>query len=191
MAGYWFMSGSFHAAEPLAMKASVSRITGVMRSTAILQALKAASKQSVGDVAAITGMGLSPLRPYSACNRSVCSLLVGSPVDGPPRCTSMITSGSSVITARFIASLFKHIPGPDVDVQASAPAYAAPTADAQPAISSSACIVMTPMDLCFASSCRMSVAGVMGYEPRNSLMPAFSAAAISPYAVALLPLMSM
>ena len=56
-------SGNFHAAEPLAMNASVSRITGVMCSTAILQAVNAASKQFVGDVAAMTVMGLSPLRP--------------------------------------------------------------------------------------------------------------------------------
>ena len=37
-----------------------------------------------------------------------------------------------------------------------------------PAISSSACRVRTPNDLCFDSSWRMSEAGVIGYEPRNS-----------------------
>ena len=41
------------------------------------------------------------------CNKSVCSDLVGKPVDGPPRCTFTITNGSSPITARFMASLFK------------------------------------------------------------------------------------
>ena len=46
----------------------------------------------------------------STWSKSVCSDLVGSPVEGPPRCTSTITSGSSVITARFMASLFKQYP---------------------------------------------------------------------------------
>ena len=55
---------------------------------------------------------------------------------------------------------------PEVLVAASAPAKAAPTALAHPAISSSHCTVVTPIDLCLASSCRMSVAGVMGYDPR-------------------------
>jgi len=119
-------------------------------------------KQSVGLVAASTGMGLSPLRPKSTCSRSVCSLLVGRPVEGPPRCTSITTSGSSSMTARFMASDFRQMPGPEVDVAASAPANDAPTALAQPDISSSHCTVMTPIDLCLASSCSMSVAGVMG-----------------------------
>ena len=37
-----------------------------------------------------------------------------------------------------------------------------------PAISSSACSVRTPKFLCFDSSWRMSDAGVIGYDPRNS-----------------------
>ena len=48
------------------------------------------SKQSDADRAAITGTGASPLRPNITCSRSACSVLVGSPVDGPPRCTSTI-----------------------------------------------------------------------------------------------------
>ena len=43
-----------------------------------------------GSAGAITGSGASPLRPNIACSRSDCSVLVGSPVDGPPRCTSTI-----------------------------------------------------------------------------------------------------
>ena len=35
--------------------------------------------------AAMTGMGHSPLRPYNAWSRSVCSVLVGRPVLGPAR----------------------------------------------------------------------------------------------------------
>ena len=38
----------------------------------------------------------------------------------------MTTKGSSSITARFKASDFRQIPGPDVDVAASAPANDAP-----------------------------------------------------------------
>ena len=63
IAGYSSKLGSFQAAEPLATKASVNSTTGVMCSKAILAAIYAASKQLVGDVAAMTGIGLSPLRP--------------------------------------------------------------------------------------------------------------------------------
>ena len=84
------------------------------------------------------------------------------------------------MTARLMASLFRQMPGPEVEVAASAPANEAPMALAQADISSSHCTVMTPHDLCLDSSCSMSVAGVMGYEPRYSFSPAFSAAAISP-----------
>jgi hypothetical protein len=45
-----------------------------------------------------------------------------------------------------------------------------------------------PNALCLLNSCRTSDAGVMGYEPRNKDKPLFSAAAISPYAKAWLPI---
>ena len=61
-----------------------------------------------------TGSGDSPWRPYSACSRSDCSVLVGMPVDGPARWTSMITIGSSSITARPIVSVLRSRPGPRV-----------------------------------------------------------------------------
>ena len=64
-----------------------------------------------GDCGATIGTGASPLRPNIACSRSACSVLVGSPVEGPPRCTSMTSSGSSVITARPIVSDFSAMPG--------------------------------------------------------------------------------
>ena len=53
--------------------------------------------------------------------------------------------------------------------------------------SSSACTVFTPRSLRLASSSRITVAGVIGYEPQKSGRPAFSAAAQSPHAVATLP----
>ena len=89
--------------------------------TAMRAASSAASKQSPGERGAITGRGASPLRPNIACSRSDCSVLVGSPVEGPPRCTSTTSSGSSVITASPIVSAFSATPGPDVVVTPSAP----------------------------------------------------------------------
>ena len=61
---------------------------------------------------AITGSGDSPWRPWIAISRSDCSVLVGIPVEGPARCTSMITIGSSSITASPIVSAFRSMPGP-------------------------------------------------------------------------------
>ena len=65
-----------------------------------------------------------------------------------------------------MASLFRQIPGPEVEVTPNAPAKEAPSAEAQPEISSSHCTVMTPHDLCFDNSWSTSVAGVIGYEPK-------------------------
>jgi hypothetical protein len=61
--------------------------------------------------------------------------------------------------------------------------------DVMAAISSSAWKVRTPNSLKLDSSWRMSDAGVIGYEPRNSVKPDFDAAATKPRARALLPLM--
>ena len=130
--------------------------------TAIRVASTAASKQSPGDCGATIGTGASPLRPNIACSRSACSVLVGRPVEGPPRCTSMTTSGSSVITARPIVSDFSAMPGPEVLVTPSEPANEAPRAAPMPAISSSAWKVVMPKRLCLLSSWRMSEAGVIG-----------------------------
>ncbi len=110
----------------------------------------------------MTMAGHSPLRPQTAWNRSACSVFVGSPVDGPPRCTLMMTSGSSVITARPMASCFRAMPGPLVPVRPMCPAKLAPMAAQTAAISSSAWNVFTPKFLWRASSCRMSQAGVIG-----------------------------
>ena len=64
---------------------------------------------SDGDCAAITGTGDSPLRPNITCSRSACSVLVGIPVLGPARWTSITISGiagnqaASFLTAVFVA----------------------------------------------------------------------------------------
>ena len=138
---------------------------------AIRAASSAVSKQSTGDRGATIGTGASPLRPNIACSRSACSVLVGIPVDGPARCTSTTISGSSSETASPIVSALSARPGPDVEVTASEPPYAAPSAAPTAAISSSAWKVRTPNRLCLLSSCRMSEAGVIGYEPEEQRQP--------------------
>jgi hypothetical protein len=75
---------------------------------------------------------------------------------------SQISSGSSSATANPIVSDLRSTPGPEVVVTPSAPPKAAPSAAPMPAISSSAWNVRTPKRLCFASSWRMSEAGVIG-----------------------------
>jgi hypothetical protein len=102
---------------------------------------------------------------------------------------SMMTSGSSMLMASPMVSLLRTTPGPLVVVTPRFPPKAAPSAAPTPAISSSACMVRTPKFLCFDSSCRMSDAGVMGYEPRKIGSLANCPAATSPHATAVLPLM--
>ena len=130
--------------------------------TAIRAASYAASKHCPGVAAATTGSGDSPWRPWIAISRSDCSVLVGIPVDGPARCTSITTIGSSSVIASPIVSVFRSIPGPLVAVTPSAPPNAAPSAIPAAAISSSAWIVRTPRSWWRASSCSSSEAGVMG-----------------------------
>ena len=79
-----------------------------------------------------------------------------------------------------MVSLLSEIPGPEVVVTPSAPPNAAPSAAPTPAISSSAWNVVTPKALCLDSSCRMSLAGVIGYEPRNTGSPLTCPAATIP-----------
>ena len=81
----------------------------------------ATSKQCDGERGATIGSGASPWRPNIASSRSVCSVLVGMPVDGPARCTSTTSSGSSRLIARPSASAFRSRPGPDVPVAAERP----------------------------------------------------------------------
>ena len=59
-------------------------------------------------------------------NRSDCSVLVGSPVAGPPRCTSTTTRGISDIHASPNPSLISENPGPAVAVIAFLPANPPP-----------------------------------------------------------------
>ena len=110
----------------------------------------------------MTGSGDSPWRPYIASIRSPCSVLVGMPVEGPARWTSMITIGSSSATARPIVSALRSMPGPLEAVTPRLPPKAAPSTMLAAAISSSACSVRTPKALWRDSSCSSSEAGVIG-----------------------------
>ena len=131
-----------------------------------LIAMRAASiaawKQPDGVEAATTGTGDSEFLPNKTMSRSACSGFVGMPVDGPARCTSTMTSGSSRVTARPTVSDFRTIPGPADVVTPSAPPNAAPNAAPEAAISSSAWNVRTPKCFSCASCSRTSDAGVIG-----------------------------
>src|SRR5712691_11252248 len=63
------------------------------------------------------------------------------PVDGPPRCTSMITTGISAKYASPMNSAISETPGPDVQVNARAPSQPEPIAMPIEASSSSACTI--------------------------------------------------
>ena len=70
--------------------------------------------------------GASPCAPKRAWKRSDCSLFVGFPVDGPPRCTFTMTDGTSAIAASPSISVISERPGPDVAVMDFTPAKDAP-----------------------------------------------------------------
>src|SRR6516225_7040045 len=57
---------------------------------------------------------------------SHCWVRVGMPVDGPARCTFMITAGISAKYERPMNSVIKEMPGPLVAVKARAPFQEAP-----------------------------------------------------------------
>ena len=88
--------------------------------------------------------------------------MVGRPVEGPPRCELTMTSGSSVMIARPIASVFSAMPGPDEEVTPSEPAKLAPIEAPIAAISSSAWKVVTPYSLSRDRWWRIAEAGVIG-----------------------------
>ena len=92
-------------------------------------------------------------------------------------------------TARPSASCLSTMPGPLVVHTPRWPAKEAPSAVQMPAISSSIWQVITSWFFITAMYCRMSVAGVMGYEPRNGFRLASFAPATRPMARASLPMM--
>ncbi len=121
-------SGSRHGSAPLARYPSERTNTGVRYLTAMRAASMATSKQCEGVMGATMGTGASPCRPNMAWRRSDCSVLVGRPVEGPPRWMSMTRSGSSRLTAMPTDSDLRSTPGPLVVVTPSDPPKAAPMA---------------------------------------------------------------
>ena len=109
-------SGKSQGSELLAKYPSVRSMTGVRCVKAILAASMATSKQSEGVLAETIGSGASPCLPYIASNRSEASVLVGNPVEGPPRWTSTKMSGNSRETANPSVSDLRATPGPLVVV---------------------------------------------------------------------------
>ena len=115
------------------------------------------------------GTGASPLRPNIACSRSDCSVLVGSPVDGPPRWTSTTISGSSSDHRQPDRLALQRDSRARRWWSRRAPRRTtAPSAAPMPAISSSAWNVRTPNRLCLRQLVQDVRAGVIGYAPRNS-----------------------
>ena len=103
----------------------------------------------------------------------------------------MITIGNSIATASEIVSLFSATPGPLVVVMPRWPANDAPSATPTAAISSSAWTVRIPKCLCLDSSWRMSLAGVIGYEPSVIGSLASWPAATRPHDSAVLPVIEV
>ena len=101
--------------------------------------------------------------PQRACIMSACAGSVGSPVDGPPRCTLMNTQGVSVMTAKPMCSIISEKPGPEVTVIARLPPQTAPAMAIDEASSSSIWMKMPPT---CGNRCAMrsttSVEGVIG-----------------------------
>src|SRR6202035_1873208 len=84
---------------------------------------------------------------------SHCWVRVGMPVEGPARCTFMITAGISAKYERPMNSVIKEMPGPEVAVKARAPFHEAPITMPIEASSSSPC-TMAYLALPVLGSCR-------------------------------------
>src|SRR2546425_1208016 len=105
------------------------------------------------------GGGAAP----SICQRSPCSVLVGTPVDGPARWQLMTTTGVSIIADIPKPSLISAKPPPDVAHIARTPPCAAPMAILITPISSSTCRTMMPaLRACAAIQCNTPVEGLIG-----------------------------
>ena len=79
----------------------------------------------------------SPWVPQRACIISPWAGLVAAPVEGPLRCTSMMTAGISDMMPRPLFSCIREIPGPLVAVYPFFPVTEAPSRAAIELISSS------------------------------------------------------
>src|SRR5918999_4615500 len=130
---------------------------------------------------------------------SDCCVRVGMPVEGPPRCTLISTTGISAKYASPINSVMSEMPGPEVVVNARAPFQPAPIAIPIEASSSSPWMIANLFLPVAASTrnfwqCLMNASasddeGVIGYHAHTVAPPytAPSAAALLPSTKILLP----
>src|SRR2546428_2102053 len=103
------------------------------------------------------------------------------PVEGPPRCTSMMVTGISAKYARPMNSLINEMPGPEVEVKARAPFQPAPVTMPMEASSSSAWMIANlflPVSLSTRSFEQYLVKasasdddGVIGYQAQTVAPP--------------------
>src|SRR5690606_36880618 len=103
------------------------------------------------------------------------------PVDGPPRCTSMIVTGISAKYASQMNSVISEMPGPDVAGTARAPFQPAPMTMPIDATSSSACTMakrFSPVSLStrsfeqyFWNASATDDDGVIGYQAHTVAPP--------------------
>jgi hypothetical protein len=120
------------------MNWSDSTSAGACSASASARPLRGRTQSEI-ELGASTSRGASPCRPPTAKDRSLCSLLAGMPVDGPPRITSDTTIGTSAATARPMPSVISDRPGPAVAVSEGTPPKEAPMIMLIEASSSSAC----------------------------------------------------
>src|SRR6476661_8338166 len=112
---------------------------------------------------------------------SHCWVRVGMPVDGPARCTFMITAGTSAKYDRPMNSVISEMPGPDVEVKARAPFQPAPITMPIEASSSSAWMMAylaLPVSLswrsrlqCVWNASASEEEGVIGYHAHTVAPP--------------------
>src|SRR6266481_1221689 len=112
---------------------------------------------------------------------SHCWVRVGIPVEGPARCTFMITAGISAKYERPMNSVIREMPGPDVAVKARAPFQDAPITMPIEASSSSACTIANLFCLVSGSTRRRrqwlvkasatDEDGVIGYQAHTVAPP--------------------
>src|SRR5687768_9770468 len=103
------------------------------------------------------------------------------PVEGPPRCTSMMVTGISAKYARPMNSLISEMPGPLVAVNARAPFQPAPVTMPMEAISSSAWMMANLFFLVTGSTLSLEQyfwnasasedEGVIGYQAQTVAPP--------------------
>ena len=124
------------------MSRSVIRNTGVCsrsaRSSALRRHLEALVRV-LGEEQHVLGVAVRGVGARRCT--SDCCVRVGMPVEGPPRCTSMMVTGISAKYARPMNSLISEMPGPVVAVKARAPFQPAPVTMPIEASSSSAWMI--------------------------------------------------